>query len=90
MKKKYIRPESRLYAINISENIASSGVEGGNDAVAGNSIIKFTQYGDSCRKLYTDIVPVSLPFESSFNDFYNELLQANNFVAYFNCFRAVF
>ena len=90
MKKKYIRPESRLYAINLSENIASSEVEGTDDAVSGNSIIKFTQETPTgCRKLYTNIVPVTLPYDSSFSEFYNELLSAQNFLAYFECFRAV-
>ena len=53
MKKKYIRPESRLYAINLAEKIASSGIDSSGDLVGGNSVIRFTHDVDNCRGYYT-------------------------------------
>ena len=49
MKKKYIRPQSMLYAINLSENIASSEVGSEGDIVGGNMIIKFSSVSNGCR-----------------------------------------
>ncbi len=85
MKKKYVAPESRLFAINLSESIAASG---GISEISGAAVIKFTQLVDGCRGYYTgdNTAPVKAT-GSSFIDYYNELLSYNNFYAYFNCFR---
>lgn len=74
MKKKYIRPESRLYAINLSENIASSGGTYG-DVVNGSAVIKFTHGGDNCRAFYSGYTNAvnTLGNSASFVDYYNEL-----------------
>lgn len=74
MKKKYIRPESRLYAINLAENIASSvgggsGGAGGSGDSTSSDIIVVPGYnfittqlisadGSKCRALYQNLVPV--------------------------------
>lgn len=85
MKKKYVVPESRLFAINMSESIAASGFV---SEVAGSAIIKFTQLVDGCRELYTgdSTAPVKVT-TNTFMDYYNELLAYNNMSAYFTCFR---
>lgn len=87
MKKKYIVPESRLFALNLNENIA---ISGGASEISGSAVIKFTQIVDNCRGIYTgdESAPVN-PNNSTFSDYYNELL---NFGAnvYFNCFRYQF
>ncbi len=92
MKKDYIIPESRLFAINISENIADSigGDMGGSSEISGSAVIQFYQYSDGCRKIYTKIeqAPVN-PNNVNFIDFYNEILSYGADV-YFNCFRYQF
>ena len=54
MKKSYIAPESALFAINLSEKIATSpppsGV--GDDKVSGSVDIYFTHNGSGCRGYY--------------------------------------
>ena len=83
MKKKYVRPESRLYAINLAENIASSiggdisgGGSGGgaSDSVQGGMIIHFTQSGDGCRGVYqyNHMATVTKPVDSKFSTFLRE------------------
>ncbi len=84
MKKKYIVPDCKLFAINISENIAASG---GSSEISGSAVIQFFQYIDGCRGIYTknDTATVN-PNNSTFMDYYNELLTYGAEV-YFNCFR---
>ena len=91
MKKKYIRPESRLYAINLSENIASSDVEGSGDLVNGNMVIKFTSDGNGCRGYYSGITTAPVTVTGTFNDYYKELNSivesTFNYFLYFNCLK---
>ena len=60
MKKKYIRPESRLFLINLSESIATSAGAGGSemggssDFVQMGITIRFHQITDGCRGVYTN------------------------------------
>ena len=82
MKKPYIVPESRLFSIDLKENIAAS------------DLIKFTFGTEPCRGKYTDTIPVSVGDNASFMDYYEELNRevmsgkyANGFQAYFNCFK---
>lgn len=101
MKKNYVRPESRLYAINLAENIANSGIGGDGtgtgagtgDAVNGMSVIKFTHGSNGCRMYYTgDTTAVVTQQSGSFADYFNELngLAASNpaqyAITYWNCF----
>ena len=92
MKKQYIQPESRLFVINLEENIASSGSIG-NDEVSGNSIIKFTHGGNGCRDYYTGYqdAPNTKGPNASFGEYYEELelLAANNFAMHYFCFKHV-
>lgn len=92
MKKEYIAPESRLFAINISENIADSigGDIGGSSEISGSAVIQFYQYADGCRKIYTRVETALVnPSYTTFPQFYNELLGYGADV-YFNCFRYQF
>lgn len=94
MKKKYVRPESRLYAINLSENIASSGTSDTGDLVSGNSIIKFTHTGDNCRGYYTGDMTAQVTVTGTFADYARELesiVQSSlNFATYFNCYKSIY
>ena len=96
MKKKYIRPESRLYAINLSENIASSETTGGDSVgggslVNGNMVIKFSSSADGCRNYYTGTTMAPVTVTGTFNDYYNELngyvMEQQNYFLYFNCLK---
>ena len=57
MKKKYIRPESRLLLINLAENIATSiggaGDTNTGDLINGAAVIHFTAASNGCRGYYT-------------------------------------
>lgn len=82
MKKKYIRPESRLFLINLAENIAASGDSGGSgdgtngDFMQNGIIIHFSQFSDGCRGVYTNdataVVRASMndPFYAYLDDLY--------------------
>lgn len=85
MKKEYVAPESKLFAINMSENIA---ISGGLSEVEGGAVIKFTQLVDGCREFYTgdSTAPVKVT-GSNFLDYYDELVGYNNLSAYFSCFK---
>ena len=97
MKKPYITPESRLFTINLNENIAASDqIDNGNDQISANTIIKFTFGTDPCRGKYTDMIPVTVGDNASFIQYYNELNSEassgkyeNGYQAYFNCFKYV-
>ncbi|MGM9681687.1 MAG: hypothetical protein ACI3XR_09305 [Eubacteriales bacterium] len=83
MKKDYIVPESKLYSINLKENIAYSG----DDIINANAVISFTHDTGTCRGYYsgqTD-APVHTPAGSSFQAYYDEL-RSYGAGAYFNCF----
>lgn len=90
MKKKYVRPESRLYVINLAENIASSGDDVSGDLVNGNMVIKFTSAVDGCRQHYTgDSTAIVTVNTNHFVDYENELrsiiTNGGNIWTYFNC-----
>lgn len=87
MKKKYVVPESRLFAINLSESIA---VSGGTSEVSGSAVIQFTEGMDGCREIYTGTPGAKVETTGTgFIDYYNELLGYGS-EAYFNCFRYKF
>ncbi len=93
MKKKYIVPESRLYVLNIQENIAGSdALYDGQDQIESNVVIKFTVDTDPCRVYYTDsdLAPVRVT-GNLFKDYYGDLMNygATNPVIYYNCFRHI-
>ena len=94
MKKKYIRPESRLFTINLSENIAGSGVTDGEDIVSGNTVIKFTHTGDGCRGYYSGITTAPVTVSGTFYDYYAELdkivSETQNYFLYFNCLKSIY
>lgn len=83
MKKPYVVPESRLYAINLRENIAYSG----DDLINANAVISFTHETGLCRGYYTGQTgsPVQTPAGSSFQNYYEEL-RGYGLETYFNCF----
>ena len=87
MKKKYIRPESRLYAINLAENIASSEVEGSGDIVGGNMIIKFSSLVDGCRGYYTGDTTSPVTVVGGFNEYYTELSSIGKINLFINCLK---
>ena len=95
MKKPYIVPESRLFSIDLKENIAASDqIWNGQDIVTANALIKFTFGTEPCRGKYTDTIPVTVGDNAAFMDYYEELNRevmsgkyANGFQAYFNCFK---
>ena len=88
MKKKYIAPESRLFAINVKEGIAA--VSGGISEVSGAAVIKFTHDMDGCRGYYTGTLSAKVETAGeTFLDYYNELM-GYGAEAYFSCFRYQF
>ena len=98
MKKPYVAPESYLFSINLSENIAASDLlYNGDDEISATAVIKFTSGMDPCREVYTERVPVSPEVlgSSSFLAYYNDLSGQvssgveNGLAAYFNCFKYV-
>ena len=97
MKKPYIIPESRLFTIDLNENIAASDLLfNGDDQVTATALIKFTFGTEPCRGKYTDTIPVTVGNNASFMSYYNELNNEvasgkyeNGFQAYFNCFKYV-
>ncbi len=89
MKKKYVVPESKLYAINIKENIAGSDLMTGDDAMSGQITIRFTHGGSPCREYYTgDMTAVVTITNGNFMDYYHELYAyaKKNPITYLNCF----
>lgn len=87
MKKKYIVPESKLFAVNLNENIA---ISGGASEISGSAVIRFKEVVDNCRGIYTDIQGATVSEGlSSFLEYYNELLTKGAEV-YYNCFRYEF
>lgn len=93
MKKKYVRPESRLYAINLAEHIASSGSSETSDLISGNTVIKFTSTGDGCRGYYTGDPTAPVTVTGTFTDYYRELehivMTYSNYFLYFNCLKHI-
>lgn len=88
MKKKYIAPESKLFAINLKEGIAA--VSSGMSEVSGAAVIRFTYDIDGCRTYYSGVMDAKVETEgTSFMDYYNELMGYGAEV-YFNCFRYQF
>ena len=89
MKKKYVAPESKLIALNITESIAASG---GMSEIGGMAVIKFHSGQDGCRELYTNRLAVSdhLKGGANFIDYYNDfqmlVQQTGMFEASFYCF----
>ncbi len=74
MKKSYVVPKSRLYALKMKENIADS-VTQGDDVVNDFLIIMFTQNTDPCRGLYTGVesAPNTLGTNATFGEYFDEL-----------------
>ena len=74
MKKTYVVPESKLFALKLSENIADS-VTQGDDEVSGLFIISFTQGETPCRGLYTGVPGAicDLGMEATFSQYYAQL-----------------
>lgn len=96
MKKHYIVPESKIFAINLKENIAASMFNNnGDDSISATAVIKFTQTIDPCRECYTGLLNVSdyVKGSNSFLDYYNDLntlvAQGSNYEAYYKCFKYV-
>lgn len=96
MKKSYVVPESKLFAINLKESIAASDkITNGDDEISANAVIKFTVSVDPCREVYTALIPVSESAKATntFQGYYNDLNEqvgsgvANGYLAYFNCFK---
>lgn len=88
MKKKYIAPESRLFAINLKEGIAA--VSSGMSEVSGSAVIRFTHDADGCRKYYSGVMEAEVETKgTAFIDYYNELM-GYGAEAYFSCFRYQF
>lgn len=86
MKKAYIVPESKLFAIDLKENIAASDIIiNGEDEISSSGRIKFTVDVTPCRGFYTGSDKPVNPNNSTFLDYYNELRGYNDFQAYFNC-----
>ena len=87
MKRKYIKPESKLIVLNIKESIAASG---GISEIGGAAVIQFSSSMDGCRMLYTDMLPV-MTYENDFMNYYDDLMrqveQTGKYEAYFRCFR---
>ena len=94
MKKKYVRPESRLLTINLTENIASSvgtGTGTGNtDVIGGGMVIHFTQATDGCRGLYTGDNTAPVHTSGTFNDYYTELRGYGNLNVFLHCLELQF
>lgn len=88
MKKEYIVPESKLFAINMSENIA---ISGGSSEISGSAVIKFTHTIDGCKQYYTGDTTAPVKVTSGmFGDYVLELRGYNNMNAYFNCYTYTF
>lgn len=91
MRKKYIAPDSELFAINISENIAGSDSVGG-DSISSSIQIKFTHSVSPCRDYYTGdtTAKVNVDYGSDALVYYDELYsyvkQNQNYAMYFRCF----
>lgn len=84
MKKKYIVPESRLFAINMSESIA---ISGGASEISGSAVIQFYEGFDGCRGIYTETPGATVdPNAETFFDYYQDL-QKYGADVYFKCFR---
>lgn len=84
MKNKYIPPKSRLFVLNLNENIA---VSGGLSEVSGAAVIKFTHAIDGCRNYYSgnNLAVVSVPTNATFQDYYQEM-KSYGAMVYFECF----
>lgn len=94
MKKAYVVPESKLFSININENIAGSdNIYSGEDSLSANVSISFTQLVDNCRGLYSgyEDAPVVKAYGDTFKPYYDEILEygKTNPVVYWNCFRYI-
>lgn len=92
-RKKYIVPESRLFVLNIKENIAGSdALYDGQDQIESNVVIRFTVDTDPCRVYYTDteLAPVRVT-GNAFKDYYGDLMLYGETdpSVYFKCFRHV-
>ena len=88
MKKKYIVPESKLFSINMTENIAA--VSGASSEISGAAVIQFYEYVDGCRGIYTETKGATVdPNASSFFDYYQDM-QRYGAEVYFKCFRYQF
>lgn len=88
MKKKYIVPESKLFAINMKENIAAS-IMGGSE-ISGAAVIQFSSSKDGCRDYYTGLKEFEVKTNgTSFSDYYKELY-AYGSEAYYTCFKYIF
>ncbi len=74
MKKTYVAPESKLFALKLNENIADS-VDQGEDITQGLFIISFTQNTSPCRGIYTDVAGAvnTLGMDANFSDYYAQL-----------------
>lgn len=95
MKKTYVAPESKLFSINLRENIAASdSLYNGDDVINATAVIHFTHDTDPCRGMYTDLIKVDKAKNSTnFLDYYTELNEVvgstGNYEAYFKCFKYV-
>ena len=79
MKKSYVTPEAKLYALKLNENIADS-VEQGDDEVSGMFVISFTEDTSPCRGLYSGVEEMenTLGMEASFAAYYAQLQSYGN------------
>ena len=93
MKKQYVAPESKFFALNISENIAGSdSVDSGSDTISSEVVIKFTHEQAVCREYYTgDTTAKVTVVGDAFAPYYEELMifGEKNPLTYFKCFRRV-
>ncbi len=74
MKKSYVAPKSKLFALKMNENIADS-VNQGEDIVQDFLIILFTQHTDPCRGVYTGVesAPNTLGNNATFGEYFDQL-----------------
>ncbi len=74
MKKTYVAPESKLFVLKLSENIADS-ITQGDDLISGLFVITFTQNETPCRGLYSGIPGAicDLGMEATFAQYYAQL-----------------
>lgn len=92
MKKPYIVPESRVFSINLNENIAASDkVTQGDDIVTAQGVIRFTFGTEPCRGKYTDFIPVTVGDNATYSQYMADLREGatkygiDGYMAFFNC-----
>lgn len=98
MKKPYVAPASRLFTINLKENIAASdSIYNGDDLITATAVIYFTQDTEPCRGMYTGLVKVDelIGDNASFGAYWSDLNKQvgegvqDGYLAYYKCFKYV-